>query len=141
MELKIKKLVPEAILPTYAKPGDLGLDLTATSYTYDRDLGVISYGTGLAVEIPKGFVGLLFPRSSVYRTGLTMTNSVGVVDQGYRGELIVKFSWDKESPGTPYNVGDRVAQLVMIPALQIDLTESELSDSDRGAGGFGSTGK
>lgn len=79
MEVKIKKLNENAIIPTYAKEGDAGMDLTATSKSFD-EYGNVVYGTGLAFEIPKGYVGLLFPRSSNAKTDLFLTNSVGVLD-------------------------------------------------------------
>lgn len=79
MEVKIKKLNENAVIPTYAKDGDAGMDLTATSKSFD-EYGNVVYGTGLAFEIPKGYVGLLFPRSSNAKTELFLTNSVGVLD-------------------------------------------------------------
>lgn len=79
MEVKIKKLNENAVIPTYAKDGDAGMDLTATSKSFD-EYGNVVYGTGLAFEIPKGYVGLLFPRSSNAKTDLFLTNSVGVLD-------------------------------------------------------------
>jgi dUTP pyrophosphatase len=82
IEVNVKKLVENAVIPTYAQDGDAGMDLTATSINVVEtpDFGYIEYGTGLAFEIPKGFVGLLYPRSSVSKTGLILANSVGVVD-------------------------------------------------------------
>jgi dUTP pyrophosphatase len=144
MKVKIKKLHPEAVVPKYAKPGDAGMDLTATSKLFD-DAGNVVYGTGLAVEIPVGYVGLIFPRSSNAKTDLYLTNHVGVIDSGYRGELMFKF---RKSDSTKnfqearlYEVGDRVGQLVIIPYPQIEFEEvDDLSDSQRGAGGYGSTG-
>lgn len=79
MEVKIKKLNKNAVIPFYAKPGDAGMDLTATSKTFD-DYGNVEYGTGLAIEIPKGHVGLIFPRSSICKQDLALTNAVGVID-------------------------------------------------------------
>lgn len=80
MKVKIKKLVPEAAIPTYAKPGDAGMDLTAISYEYKSDIDCHVFGTGLAVEIPEGHVGLIFPRSSNRKTNAYMCNHVGVID-------------------------------------------------------------
>ena len=94
MNVKIKKLHPDAVIPTYAKFGDAGLDLTAISVEYKDDFGVLSYNTGLSIEIPEGYVGLLFPRSSIYKKELTMCNSVGVIDSGYRGTIKVNFNLD-----------------------------------------------
>jgi dUTP pyrophosphatase len=137
MKLNFKKLHETAVIPQYAKEGDAGLDLTAIAFKSDD--GVITYRTGLAVEVPEGHVGLLFPRSSVYKTWMTMSNSVGVIDSGYRGELMIKFNL--ATGCTPYMNGDRVAQLVVMPIPFVEVQEvTELSETNRGAGGFGSTG-
>ena len=79
MKVKIKKLSPNAVIPTYAKEGDAGMDLVATSIISDTP-DQITYGLGIALEIPEGFVGLVFPRSSIRKTGLQLSNSVGVID-------------------------------------------------------------
>jgi dUTP pyrophosphatase len=135
MIVKIKKTRKSAIIPKYAKPGDAGLDLTAA----DRKVEGIwnTYYTGLAVEIPSGYVGLLFPRSSVYKTEQRLANSVGVIDSGYRGEIMMKFNRSIKE----YKIGDRIGQLIIIPYPQIEFEEvNHLSDTHRGGGGFGSTG-
>jgi len=145
MKVKIKKLHENAVVPSYAKPGDAGMDLTAISRTSDDNNNVV-YGTGLAVEIPEGYVGLIFPRSSNAKTDLYLTNHVGVIDSGYRGEIMFKF---RKSDCTKnyqearlYEIGDRVGQLIIIPYPAIEFEEVEdLSSSDRGTGGFGSSGK
>ena len=90
MEVKIKKLCDSAVIPSYAKPGDAGMDLVATSRIFDK-YGNVEYGTGLAMEIPEGYVGLLFPRSSISKHDLSLANAVGVIDSGYRGEIKFKF--------------------------------------------------
>ena len=142
MKIRFKKLDPKAIVPTYSKPGDAGLDLTAISKSSvnNPQYGYVEYGTGLAVEIPEGHVGLLFPRSSISNTGLILSNSVGVIDSGYRGEIKFRF---KYIPGTAdYNEGDRVGQLVILPYPSIETEEAEeLTSSERGEGSFGSSGK
>jgi len=142
MKVRFKKLNEKAVVPSYAKPGDAGLDLTATSkeLTNNPQYGYLEYGTGLAVEIPEGHVGLIFPRSSISNTGLILSNSVGVIDSGYRGEIKFRF---KHIPGTAdYNVGDRVGQLVILPYPSIETEEAtELSSTERGDGGFGSSNK
>jgi dUTP pyrophosphatase len=135
MEVKVKKMHKNAVIPKYAKPGDAGLDLTAVSYRID-ERGNHVYDTGLAFEIPKGHVGLLFPRSSISKTNLSLRNSVGVIDSGYRGSVSLKFSG-----GMAYLIGDRVGQMIIMPYPSIQLVESELSSSERGEGGYGSTGK
>lgn len=140
MKVNIKRLVPEAHIPVYAKNGDAGLDLIATSR--DSEDGFIEYGTGLAIEIPEGHVGLLFPRSSITKKGIMLKNSVGVIDSGYRGEIKLRFHplikefWK----GFTYDIGDKVGQLIIMPIPRIELQEvQELSNSERGDGGFGST--
>jgi len=137
MKVKIKKLHEDAIIPKYAKDGDAGMDLTAVDVT--ADAGVITYKTGLAVEIPRWHVGLLFPRSSVYKTGQSLTNCVGVIDSGYRGEIMLKFTLSPYQ--REYQIGDRVGQLIIMPYPKIEFEEVEkLSSTDRGKGGYGSTG-
>jgi len=142
MKVNIKKTHKNALLPSYAKKGDAGMDLTATSKEIDN-LGNIVYGTGLAFEIPEGYVGLLFPRSSNSKTNLYLTNHVGVIDSGYRGEVLFKYNTvdDFMTKGT-YNVGDRIGQIIIIPYPQIEFQEVlTLSETDRGDNGYGSTGK
>lgn len=90
MEVKIKKLCDSAVIPSYAKEGDAGMDLVAISKIFDK-YGNVAYGTGLAMEIPEGYVGLLFPRSSICKQDLALANAVGVIDSGYRGEIKFKF--------------------------------------------------
>jgi len=139
MKVKIKKLHADAVIPSYAKLGDAGMDLTATSRTFDEH-GNVVYGVGLAIEIPEGYVGLIFPRSSNAKTDLYLTNHVGVIDSGYRGELMFKFRPTKIN-GNCYQPGDRIGQLLIIPYPQIELEEvEELSSTERGEGGYGSTG-
>lgn len=140
MKVKIKKLHPDAVIPKYSKSGDAGLDLTAISEEWNEDNSIVTYDTGLAIEIPKGHVGLIFPRSSICKTSLSLTNAVGVIDSGYRGSIMFKFRYVEE--GMVYDVGDRVGQLIILPYPEIEFEEvEELSDSERGEGGYGSTGK
>lgn len=144
LEVKLKKLNPNAVIPAYAKPGDAGLDLVATSYDYDEKHDNYIYGTGIAVEIPEGYVGLIFPRSSNRKTNAYMTNHVGVIDSGYRGEIMVTFK-DRDhntNINRPYDIGDRIAQFMIIPYPQVKFVESDtLSETERGEGGHGHTGK
>ena len=140
MQVKIKRLNDKAILPTKAHATDAGYDLYAASSSVDKDYNIV-YGTGVAVEIPTGYVGLVFPRSSIASKDIMLSNSVGVIDSGYRGEVMAKF---KPVTGEfdSYQVGDRIAQLIIIPYPEVTFVEvDELSDSDRGVGGYGSTGK
>jgi dUTP pyrophosphatase len=142
MLVRIKKLSSEAVIPTYAKDGDAGMDLVATSIKFDGTQ--ITYGTGLSMEIPKGFVGLVFPRSSIRKTDLSLSNSVGVIDSGYRGEIQATFNQKALSKNGSllYGVGDRIMQIIIIPYPPIEFEEvNELNNTERGEGGFGSTGK
>lgn len=142
MKVLFKKLKKQAVTPSYAKDGDAGLDITAISrdIVITEDYEYIEYGTGLAFEIPVGHVGLLFPRSSVSKKDMFLSNAVGVIDSGYRGEVTFRFkrlAWDS----TLYNVGEKIGQLVILPYPQIQLEQvKELSDTERGANGYGSSG-
>ena len=145
MIVKIKKLHDEAVIPSYAKNGDAALDLYAVERGKADQHGNMVYRTGLAMEIPTGYVGLVYPRSSISKTKQMLRNHVGVIDSGYRGEIILKFGWFSQS-STPdssvYDAGDRIAQLMIIPHPKVEFEEVEqLSDTDRGTGGFGSTGQ
>ena len=139
--VKVKKLDPNAVVPSYSKVGDAGMDLTITTEIENTSFSV-SYGFGIAMEIPKGFVGLVFPRSSVRNQELVLSNCVGVIDSGYRGELQATFKKTNGLDSLKYKVGERGAQIIILPYPQVFMTEvPELSDSERGEGGFGSTGK
>jgi dUTP pyrophosphatase len=141
--VRFKKLHNLAITPRYSKDGDAGMDLTITSIISETKTDV-TYGFGIAIEIPKGYVGLLFPRSSVRKYDLSLTNSVGVIDSGYRGEIQATFkktNWLKGSESEKYNVGERGAQIIILPYPQIEFIETDnLSETERGEGGFGSSG-
>lgn len=140
MKVKIKKLTESAVIPTYAKDGDAGMDLTATRIWYD-DNNNVCYGTGLAMEIPRGYVGLVFPRSSIANKSLLLSNAVGVIDSGYRGEIMAKFK-HLMSEVKLYGVGDRIAQIIIVPHPYIEFEETEeLAQSERGEGGYGSSGR
>lgn len=141
MNIKVKKLNEEAVIPKYSKPGDAALDLTAISKKEEGKN--IVYGTGLAIEIPDNHVGLLFPRSSITNYDLNLGNSVGVIDSGYRGEILFKFKrTDLQIFSKEYQVGERIGQLLIIPYPKVTLVEvKELSDTVRGVGGYGSSGK
>lgn len=139
MKVRFKKLVPIAETPRKAHPSDAGFDLTATSRSWDGSCWV--YGTGLAVEVPEGYAGFVFPRSSVAKRSLELSNCVGIIDAHYRGEVTFKFRPVFSRETYLYEVGERIGQLVILPLPQIDFEESEeLSDTDRGTGGYGSSG-
>lgn len=141
MKVRIKKLYDNAVTPTKAHSTDAGCDLTACNFTTDHD-GNFVYGTGIALEIPKGYVGLVFPRSSVAGVGLQLTNCVGVIDSGYRGEVLMKFRPHGRGVCNPYKVGDRIGQLIIMPYPEVTFEEAkQLSESERGEGGYGSSGK
>lgn len=131
-------------MPAKAHATDAGFDLYCTSIEIDWEKRQLVCHTGLAFEIPDGYVGLIFPRSSVSNKPLMMANSVGVIDSGYRGEVTAKFNiiGMQEIYANNYQVGDKIAQMIIIPYPEINFVESEkLSDTDRGSGGYGSTGR
>ena len=153
MEVKIKKLYEDSILPTKAHATDAGYDLYAHSKSCDDD-GNVVYGSGVAMEIPQGYVGLIFPRSSNAKKDLILSNSVGVIDSGYRGEISFKFKFAPISNiqtqeqylsfaySKRYEIGERIGQIIIMPYPEVEFVEvDELSDSDRGTGGYGSSGK
>lgn len=148
MKIKIKKLHPDAVTPKYAKIGDAAVDLVAISTNHQN--WFYEYGTGISIEIPEGYVGLIYPRSSISKKDLSLCNSVGVIDSGYRGEI--KFRFQLTQSGATkvqlarevdiYKIGDRIGQLMIVPYPQVEFEEvAELSDTSRGRGGFGSSGE
>lgn len=144
LDMKIRRLSANAVMPMYQKPGDAGMDLVATDKSeIDLANNTVTYGTGISVEIPVGYVGLIFPRSSIHKYNLSLANSVGVIDSGYRGEIMVKFRLTGSGKsGKLYDVGDRIAQLIIIPYPKVNLIDSDnLTDTERGKDGFGSTGR
>jgi dUTP pyrophosphatase len=145
MQVKFKLLDEKAVLPSYAKPGDAGLDITIIDdgkKVIDPKGIVVTYRTGLSVEIPDGHVGFIFPRSSITnKTPLILGNSVGVIDSQYRGEILVQFrDLSNGYSKNTYKTGDRVAQLVILPFPLIEpISVSELTETVRGTSGFGSS--
>ena len=162
MKVRIKRLCPEARIPEYAHPGDAGMDLYAASISEDEMCNIV-YGTGISVEIPEGYVGLVFPRSSNSKKTLWLTNHVGIIDSGYRGEITLKYrsSISHTSPLVnrisglfgrgaivnymkfeTYKIGDRVGQLIIMPYPKVEFEEADyLFPGDRGCNGYGSTGE
>lgn len=142
MFVNVKKLDEKAVIPAYSKPGDAGMDIVAISKTMvdNKDHGYIEYGTGLAFEIPEGYFMDIRPRSSISNTGMFFRNSPGTLDSQYRGELKLRFL---AIPDTKeYEVGERIAQILILPYPAINFVEvSELGETERGDGGFGSTNK
>lgn len=188
MQVKFKKLDPNAVIPSYAKIGDAGMDLTAISKSEVESEGgwFTEYDTGLSVEIPEGYVGLIFPRSSQSNVNQLLTNHVGVIDSKYRGSIKFRFKqiqpswnrielreeftyeikkflwwkWKKYLDDYPpyegneekyafvnkrmkeFEIGDRIGQLIILPYPKIEPIEvEELSETSRGEGGFGSSGR
>lgn len=144
MKLQVKKLITEAVLPTYATEGSNGLDITATALVFTTDY--LEIRTGIAVSVPKGYVGLLFPRSSVSKKNLVLSNSVGVIDEDYRGEITFRFKvLDNGAHFNKfeniYKVGERVGQLLLVELPKIEVVEvKDLDETKRNTGGYGSTG-
>lgn len=145
MKIRFKRLDSTAAAPRRGTDGAAGYDLTANKVTIDvvdKSTVIYTCHSGLAVEIPKGHVGLLFPRSSVFKTKMQMSNGVGVIDSDYRGEVKAKFYLVGSDGGDAYEAGERFAQLVVIPIPSVEYEEAdELTSTERGAGGYGSTGR
>ncbi|MBE5742776.1 MAG: dUTP diphosphatase [Clostridiales bacterium] len=144
MKVKIKKLTDSAIIPTYGSSGSAGGDLYAC---LEEEVTVapnqtVLIGTGLAVQIPDGYVGLVYARSGLAtKSGLAPANKVGVIDSDYRGEIKVALHNHSLEMRTVKS-GDRIAQMVIAPYLKVEYEQvSQLTDTERGEGGFGSTGK
>lgn len=138
--IKIKKLVNKAKLPFQSRASDTGYDLTVTQI---EDLGnFLKINTGIAIEMPEGIWAMLAPRSSLHKKGLMLYNSVGIIDNEYRGELILMLLKTKDYSSNKLEIGDRVAQLIFMNLLPTKLLEvEELTESTRQDRGFGSTGK
>ena len=142
MNLRVRRLDERAVLPTRAHPGDAGLDLHALEGATLEPGGRADVPTGIAVEIPPGYAGLVLPRSGLaLRHGIALVNAPGLIDSGYRGEVrVLLLNTDR---ATPFEVlaGDRIAQLAVVRSEMVSAVEvPELSASARGAGGFGSSG-
>lgn len=186
MKVRFKKVHPNAVIPTKAHATDAGFDLVAVSRKFD-EIGNVVYGTGIAVEIPEGYAGLIFPRSSICKYDLALSNAVGVIDAHFRGEITAKFKptllvsdvngrgvdaqdyegkerteWDGQQvtfhgraanypdvsdgcapfPPRLYEVGERIAQMIILPYPEIEFEETDtLTGTERGTGGYGSTGR
>lgn len=141
MEVKIKRLYEHVDIPEKATKGAAGFDLVAIDYRYDHNNHYHEYGTGLSIELPQNYEAQIRPRSSISKNSLVLVNSPGTIDSDYRGEIIVRFK-EIDDRGVLYNVGDRIAQLVIQEIPEVNFVEvTELASTDRGSGGFGSTGK
>lgn len=144
MKLKFIKKNENVPTPRYGTDGAACFDLTAISASYQRTDNYYNYDTGIAVEIPEGYVGLLFPRSSNSKKDLILANCVGVVDSDYRGWISFRYKPLNKlrlSHSFSYGIGDRIGQMMIIPVPKIELEEvTQLSETKRGDGGYGSTG-
>lgn len=141
MILKIKKLSENAVIPKQATSGSAGFDIVATEVSYNG--GYIEFKTGLSFELPEGTAGLLMPRSSISKTPLFLSNSVGLLDRDFTGQVTFRFKLLPQASheDSIYQVGDRIGQLVIIPIPKIEIQEvEELTETSRGNGGYGSTG-
>ncbi len=139
--IKVLRISDSAKLPTKAHPTDAGYDLYA-NLVYNNEYSQLVCTTGLAFEIPVGYVGLLFPRSSLHKYNLSLSNAVGVIDSGYRGEVSFVFNYtDSKAFSKVYEAGDRIGQLIILPYPEVSFTlVDSLSESSRGAKGLGSSG-
>lgn len=142
MDVKVKLTHPKATMPKFGKPGDAGADLTIVSK--EEVNNQIICDTGVSIEIPEGYVGLVFPRSSICKYDLSLSNAVGVVDSGYRGSIKAVFNIKPEVKDflrKEYEVGERALQLIILPYPRIDFVQvDDLSDTVRGNSGYGSSG-
>jgi dUTP pyrophosphatase len=141
MQLKVKRLNPAATLPSYARAGDAGLDLFAVKALSIAPGASALVPTGIAIELPPGTEGQVRPRSGLaLKHAITVLNTPGTVDEGYRGEVGVILINHGQTMFA-VEAGMKIAQLVVSPRMQVEVTEvAALQDSERGAGGFGSTG-
>jgi dUTP pyrophosphatase len=139
---KLMVCAEDGFLPQYAHEGDAGLDLRSTAQVFMPASGRATVGTGVRVSIPDGFVGLVFPRSGLAcKQGIRLANCVGVIDSGYRGEILVTLVNDSEVTGRLVCRGDRIAQLVVMPYARCEVVQADsLDDTERGEDGYGSTG-
>ncbi len=158
MEIKIKKLHPNAVTPAYATDGAACFDLVAATVEGNSNIGAnvwngypVICGTGLAFEIPTGHAMMIFSRSGHgFKSGVRLANCIGILDSDYRGEAMVKLTSDADDEGADLDdskaplfvrPGERIAQAMILPIERVQfLVADELSDTERGEGGFGSTG-
>ena len=147
MQIKVKKVNPDAIIPTHGSEMAAGYDLYACGIKNEDGVQIYpgaaeTIGTGIAMEIPNGYVGLLFGRSGMaFKRGLRLSTCVSVLNPDFRGEINCQIRNDSSKPRDIKN-GDRIAQLVVVPCMMLEFVlADELSDTNRGVGGFGSTGR
>jgi len=143
MELRVARVSEGALLPSRTHPGDAGLDLYAAETVRIEPGDRASVRTGVAIEVPQGHAGLVLPRSGLAaRHGIALVNAPGLIDSGYRGEVCVLLLNTDGAEAFEVEPGDRIAQLVISPVADAEPVDvEELSASDRGGGGFGSSGR
>lgn len=143
MNVKVKKIHGDAIIPTYATPGSACFDIYSNSAGFISQDHPDTFHTGLAFEIPENHVMLVFSRSGHgFKNGVRLANCTGVIDSDYRGELMVKLTNNGSGGCLDVRYGDRIAQAIILPYEQVSFEEvDELSSTERGEGGFGSSGK
>ena len=144
MKIKVKKTQTGGILPVKILNEDAGWDLTAATVDFDFKEGIIEYGTGIAIEVPVGYIGIVAPRSGITNKALMLKNSIGIIDPGYTGEIKIRMQKTKDniqSPDEFYAKGDRVAQFFIIKNENIEFEEvtTFLTTTQRGEKGFGSS--
>lgn len=140
LTVKIHRLSEDVPIPKIATSGSAGFDIHGYSpaHVNTKDYGYVEYRTYISLEIPTGYVGLIYPRSSISGTGLILANGVAVIDSDFRGEILLRFKYIPESK--LYLHGDKIAQIVFHKTEQIEFEDVDtLSPTDRGTGGFGST--
>lgn len=139
IDVKIRKVHPDAVIPFRAHATDAGMDVIAISMEMTEDY--VEYDTGLQFQLPEGYAMLIFPRSSNSKKDLLLCNSVGILDAGYTGNLKLRFKLTTEGYTEKiYNPGDKVGQIMIIPYPEINFIETEIfNETERGDGGFGST--
>ena len=138
--MDLQRLDLDLPVPGYAHPGDAGIDLYAAHNAIVTGDTVLIF-TGVAVAVPDGYGGLVCPRSGLAKHGVTVANAPGVIDSGYRGELMVRLTTTSKNPYRVHR-GDRIAQLLVVPILRPEVNVVvDLDDTERGANGFGSTGR
>lgn len=156
LNVRIKKLSDKAVIPTYAHDGDAGMDLTAVSYEYNKEYDYWEYKTDLAMELPKGYFAFILLRSSNSKKDVYLCNGIGLCDSIYTGNYTLRFKYrDKtnkfinaikklfgKEQKPPYEIGNRIGQIIILPYPHINFQiVDELTKTERGDGGYGSTGK
>ena len=140
LKVKFKRTSDHPFVPTYAHTTDAAMDLVAVDIEKNLDHEYVEYSTGVAVQVPEGYVGLVFPRSSISKTSHSLANAVGVIDPGYTGEIKLRMRYKDDQEDREYTYGDKIGQLMLVEIPKVELEEvTDLGKTQRGDGGFGST--